>query len=99
MAKNGQHTIDHALPVHYYLEIYETSFENDPAASFDGTTPFMAFHVGEHFDARCLRDTNVDVPPGHWWKITQVVHRVWEIEKSHISHQVGICVSVVLPPE
>jgi hypothetical protein len=89
--KNGRHTIDPALPVHYYLEIYEASFAKDIVASFDGATPFMAFHVGELFDPRGLiRD--VYVPADQPWRVTKVLHRVWEIEESHISHQVAICV-------
>jgi hypothetical protein len=95
MGKNGHHTIDPAHPIHYHLEIYEASFMNDVVVgSFSCATPFMAFHIGELFDPRCLiRDVNL--PHGDWWKITNVVHRVWEIEKSHVSHQVGICVTAV----
>jgi hypothetical protein len=99
MARNGRHTIDPALPVHYHLDIVEASFINDLVASFDATTPFMSFHIGDVFDPRCLIDSNVDVPQDHWWKITNVVHRVWEIEKSHVTHQVGICVAAVPRPK
>jgi hypothetical protein len=99
MAKNGRHTIDPALPVHYLLEIYEASFTKDLVGHFDGSAPFMSFHIGELFDPRCLIGSNVEVPQGHWWKITNVVHRVWEIEQSHITHQVGICVEAVPWPK
>ena len=85
------------LPIRYHLEIYENSFVNDPSAAFSSNTPFMAFHIGEHFDPRSLGGS--DVPADHWWKITDVVHRAWQIDKSHIGHQVGICVSAVPRPE
>jgi len=87
-----------ALPVRYHLEIYEESFINDPCVTHDAQTPFSAFSVGELFDPRSVMTGSPDVPSGHWWKIKDIVHRVWEIENSHIGHQIGLCVVPVPRP-
>jgi hypothetical protein len=30
-----------------------------------------------------------------WLRVVKVRHRIWEIEKSHIGHQIGLCVEEV----
>lgn len=90
--------VDAALPVRYCLDIFEARFANDIVASFHGVAPFMSFHVGDLIDPRGLIP-DVFVPEGCHWKVTKVLHRVWEIEQSHITHQISICVSTVSRPE
>lgn len=84
-----------ALPVRYHLEIYEDSFINDPCVAHESLTPLMAFSVGDLIDPRSMTTATPDVPEGHWWKIDSIVHRVWEIEGSHVGHQIGLCVTPV----
>lgn len=88
---------ERTLPIRYHLEIYESSFVNDPSATFSANTPFMAFHVGDLLDPRSFN--TLEVPSGHWVKVTSIVHRVWEIENSHIGHQVGITVIATPTPQ
>lgn len=85
-----------SLSIHYHLEIYHTSFVNDPSMSFSSSNPFMAFNVGDFFDAS---GWSHDSKPGQWWKITAIVHRVWEIKDFHVGQQVGICVEDVAQPD
>lgn len=79
------------LSVEYTLEIYEKSFTNDPTVVFQSSTPFMAFHKGDYIHPG-LWDNQVDARPGAWFEIKDVVHRVWEIEGSHVGHQIGLCI-------
>jgi hypothetical protein len=88
---------DDAVPIQYHLHIHDQSFLNDARLMFEATTPFMSFHVGEFIDPRSV---NVDeLPEDVWWRITAVMHRLWEIEPSHIGHQVGLTVVAVPKPE
>lgn len=79
------------LPIKYHLEIYERSFINHATASFESDSPFMAISKGDYVDPGMWND-RIDAPPVTWFKVTEVVHRVWEIGSSHIGHQVGICI-------
>jgi len=88
-----------ALPVRYHLEIYERSFANDPCLYHEALSPFMAFHVGDSIDPHTILTGTPDLQPGHWWRIKDVVHRLWEIEGSHIGHQIGLCVVPVPRPD
>jgi len=87
-----------SLSIRYHLEVYEGSFANDPAVVFESLSPFLALSKGD-FVHPSMWDNAVDASPGTWYKIKDVVHRVWEIEKSHIGHQIGICIVPAEKPE
>jgi hypothetical protein len=81
-----------ALPIQYTLHLHEQSFVNDTRFILEATTPFIAFHVGDFVDPRTLGGDERELPEDHWWQITAVVHRIWEIENSHIGHLVAVTV-------
>jgi hypothetical protein len=78
------------LSIHYQLNIYEQSFVNETTLIFHAATPFLSFHVGDFINPRSAGVD--DLPEDQWWKITAVVHRIAEIENSHIAHQVDVTV-------
>ena len=43
---------DKLLTNHYYLEICEDSFANDPSLVFESSTPIGTFNVGDYFNHR-----------------------------------------------
>lgn len=43
---------DKLLPTHYYLEICEDSFANEPSLVFESSTPIGTFYVGDYFNHR-----------------------------------------------
>ena len=79
------------LPIQYHLEVYENSFRNDPAVAFQADQPFQAFRVGDLVDPG-LWDTQVSASPRTPYRIKDVIHRVWQIDDSHIGHQIGLCI-------
>jgi hypothetical protein len=86
--------IESLLPVRYRLKIIDLA--NNIVESFSSATPVSSFRVGELIDPT---HSNVSMPEGSWWKITNIVHRVSAIENSHITHHIGICVEVVPRPK
>ena len=86
------------LPIQYHLEIYEKSFVNDPAISFRSDNPFLSFHKGDLLDP-CIWDDLIDAQPRTPFRIVDVIHRVWQIEDSHIGHQIGLCIEAAEWPE
>ena len=79
------------LPIRYHLEIYEQSFRNDPTVSFESSSPFLALSKGD-FVHPGMWDNLVEAPPGTWFVVKDIVHRVWQIDGSHIGHQIGLCI-------
>ena len=78
-------------PIKYHLEIYEDSFINDPIVSLDAEKAFMAFSKGDLIDPGLWND-RIEKPAGTWYKIDDVVHRVWTTEGLGIGHQIGLCI-------
>lgn len=42
--------MDKFLPMHYHLEVFENSLENDPSFSAFAAAPFGAMSVGDTFE-------------------------------------------------
>jgi len=90
---------DIPLPVHYVVEIYEDSFDNDPCKTFNTTMPVMTFHIGELIDPTILNlSRETGQPKGEWLKIINIAHQIWEIDRSHVGHQIRLCVKYVPRP-
>jgi hypothetical protein len=86
------------LAIRYSLEIYESSFTNDPTVGFESSTPFLSFQKGDFIDPG-MWDNLVDAEPRKWFQIKDVVHRIWEIKDSHIGHQISLCIVPAKRPE
>jgi len=85
------------LPIQYRVEVYVDSFVNDPEASFNSTTPFLAISVGDEMEPSTW-------PNGQYGrdkiaKVIAVRHLIWEIENSHIGHSLSVCVKIEEKPE
>lgn len=83
------------LPVRYRLDIYESSFVSDPIIFFESSSPFMAFHKGDHLDPGMWAALLKLAPPPIWYQVQDVVHSIWKIERSHVSHRVGVCIAPI----
>lgn len=85
-----QQEMPNILPIQYTLELYEDNFDSTPVDVFNSSTPFMNFAVGDYVDPALWE--SLLTKQGTWYKVTDVVHRVWSIERSHIGHQVCIAI-------
>lgn len=83
------------LPTQYHFEVYEGSFGNDPSLSLLSSTPFPTVGVGDQFEHRS--DGGWLNPPvgAQVFRVTDVKHFVWVVERSHIGHKLMVTVEVV----
>jgi hypothetical protein len=86
-----------ALPTQYHLEVYESSFANDPVWSVESTTPIPAISIGDRFNHRGLSSAAwYDPPHAHqFFRVKDIDHIFWVIESSHIGHKLMVCLEVV----
>ena len=84
-----------ALPVRYHLEIYESSWQNDPSASWRSDSPFPALSIGEYFEHRNIEGWQAPPAEGQRFKIMEIEHIFWESENSHIGHKLMVLLGVI----
>ena len=84
-----------ALPIRYHLEIYESSLVGDPVVAFESNSPFLSFHKGDYFDPGMWSDQLKHFQPGVLYQVLDVLHRVWQIDGSHVGHQLGVCIAPI----
>ena len=78
------------LPARYHLEIYPSSFANDPIHSAKSKSPFPVPCVGDHIDARLFANRDLK---SRRLEVTDVEHLYWTIQNSHVSHKLMIAVT------
>lgn len=81
-----------ALPTQYHLEVYESSFINDPVLGIESTTPFPAISIGERFNHQGLSNEVWSNPPqsDQEFRVKDIEHIFWVIENSHIGHKLMV---------
>ena len=80
------------LPIQYRVEFYIDSFADDPAASFESSSPFLAINVGDEIDPAIW--PNPEYGRDKIAKVLAVRHLIWKIDNSHIGHSLSICVGI-----
>ena len=85
---------EQSLPVQYHLELYTSSFANDPFHAVKLQAPLGALHVGDEFDTRTFDYFPLKVDPGSVGVIAKVQHILWEIAGSHFSHKIMLVIDV-----
>ena len=83
-----------SLPVNYHLELYTSSFANDPFYGAKLNGPLGAFSVGDEFDTRTFDQFPLKVAAGSVGVIAKVQHILWEISGSHFSHKIMLVIDV-----
>ena len=85
-----------ALPTEYYLEVYESSFINDPSWSVESKTPFLTISIGDRFNHR-ISNVAWYTPPkkGQHFRVKDIEHIFWVIESAHIGHKLMVCLELV----
>jgi hypothetical protein len=79
------------LPVHFRLEVYAKSFANDPVMTFESTSPLPSMAVGDLFDGRSFHPGQAPPLGGEIYRIREICHLVWVVEKSHVAYTAMIC--------
>lgn len=91
--------MENLRPFQYHLEVYERSFVNDPSFSIGCSSPTPAFAVGNILDHRGYERWNRPPGPGEAFRIAEVRHILWEIDRSHVGHKLMLRVETVPAPE
>jgi hypothetical protein len=87
------------VPIQYHIEVYEASFRNDPSLSWATSTPLPSLAVGDYFEATTYDRWSNPPKQGQAFRIKEINHIFWEIEKSHIGHKLMVCLETVSRPE
>lgn len=85
-----------ALPIEYHIEVYESSFLNDPVWGAQALTPFPALSVGDIFNHRGLGGLGWYTSPGEGQQfvVDKIEHIFWEIENRHIGHKLMVALKI-----
>ena len=83
------------LPVNYHIEVYESSFVNDPVWGMESTTPFPSISIGDSVSHQ-IPDTAWYNPPkkGQEFRVSDIKHLFWVIEGKHIGHTLQVCLEL-----
>jgi hypothetical protein len=81
------------LPIEYHLEVYESSFKNDPSIAWTGTTPFPTISVGEYFAHDTIEGWYNPPTSNQRFRVKEVEHIFWE-GKDHIGHKLMVLLEV-----
>ena len=77
------------------VEIYEDSFMNDPAASFETAAPLRPVRIGDLIDERTWPDAATPPVPGKSLRVKSVNLHTWQFAGAKIGHSLSLCVEVV----
>lgn len=83
-----------SLPVRYHLEIYESSWLNDPSVAWLSDKPYLALSTGDYFEHRSIEGWYHPPAEGQRFQIVEIKHILWEIEDSHISHKLMVLLGI-----
>lgn len=87
------------LPIQYHIEVYQNTFINDPAMSWQCSTPPASLSVGDYFNpAASDAFWNESPKAGETFRIKTIEHIFWRVENSHIGHKIMICLETVKDP-
>ena len=87
------------LPIEYHLEVYETSFRNDPSVSMMSDSQFPAISVGDYYNHRLTSNWDYPPKPDEAFQVNRIEHIIWENEGHHIGHKLMVCLVKVPHPE
>lgn len=71
------------LPVEYFLEVYEGSFET-PAYHAQTSVSLSSMNIGDKFNHLGISDWVEPPQSGERFYIRDIEHIIWEIEGKHI---------------
>ena len=83
-----------SLPIRYRLEVYESSWQNDPSVAWSSDNPFPALSTGEFFDHWAIEGWHTPPTKGQRFRIMEIEHIFWEIEDSHIGHKLMVLLEI-----
>jgi len=84
------------------VEIYQDSFMNGPAASFETTTPPLSVHVGDVLDPRQWPEVAPVAKPAAKnvaLRVTAVNVLTWQMAGAPTGRSLSICVEAVARPQ
>lgn len=86
-----------ALPIEYYLEVFQDSISDDCVYHMQSTMPFPTLNVGDGFNPYGLSGACWTTEPqtGQTFRVKHVSHIYWVIEGSHIGHKLQVAVELV----
>ena len=87
------------LPIKYALEIYSSSFANDPFFSVQSQGPFGSISVGDTIDRRSFPQYDGELTESISLQVKQVRHIFWELENTQLTHKTMITVEPISDDE
>ena len=83
------------LPVQYHLEVYESSWKNDPSVAWSSDGPFPALSMGDYFEHRTIESWHAPPTEGQRFQVMEIEHIFWEIRDSHIGHKLMVLLGII----
>ena len=84
-----------SLPVRYHIEVYESSWQNDPSVAWNSDNPFPAMSAGDYFEHRTIEGWHAPPDEGQRVQIVEIGHIFWEIGDSHIGHKLMVLLGII----
>ena len=84
-----------SLPVRHHLEIYESSWRNDPSVAWSSDNPFPALSTGDYFEHGTIEGWYAPPAEGQRFQIIEIEHIFWEIGDSHIGHKLMVLLGII----
>ena len=84
-----------SLPIQYHLEIYESSWVNDPSIVWSSHSPFPALSTGDYFEHRGIEGWYAPPADGQRFQVMEIEHNFWKIKDSHIGHNLMVLLGIV----
>lgn len=83
-----------SLPLRYHLEVYESSWQNDPSVAWSSDNPFPALSTGDYFEHSTIEGWHAPPTEDQRFRIMEIEHIFWEIGDSHIGYKLMILLEI-----
>ena len=83
-----------SLPLRYHLEVYESSWQNDPSVAWSSDNPFPTLSTGDYFEHSTIEGWYNPPTEIQRFRIIEIEHIFWEIGDSHIGHKLMVLLGI-----
>ena len=83
-----------SLPIRHHLEVYGSSWQNDPSVAWSSDNQFPALSPGEYFEHSTIEGWHSPPTEGQRFQIIEIEHIFWEIGDSHIGHKLMVLLGI-----
>lgn len=82
---------ENSLPIQYRIEFYEGSCSSSPVFYIYTSTPPFSISVADKVDQLAWGDkSQSDLPQNKIYEVTKVIHRIHNIDDSHVLYDLSV---------